>query len=82
MECGRLNYALKILVTCGAHKVPDSLVGNIPNPNVNWIIVRGKHVSEEDKLLLSEAVDIMHVSVAFVLHIKSVSLVYVECVLL
>ncbi|KAK1429444.1 hypothetical protein QVD17_11653 [Tagetes erecta] len=54
-ECRRLNYVLEVLVTCGAQKVPDSLVSNMPNLNLNWIIVRGKNASEEDKLLLSEA---------------------------
>ncbi|KAI3687860.1 hypothetical protein L1987_81563 [Smallanthus sonchifolius] len=60
VECGRLNYAVKVLVSCGAQKVPDSLVGNITDLDVKWIIVHGKHASEENKLLLAEAAEIFH----------------------
>ncbi|KAI3776374.1 hypothetical protein L1987_46153 [Smallanthus sonchifolius] len=48
----RLNYAVKVLVTFGAQKVPDSLVGNITDLDVKWIIVHSKHASDENKLLL------------------------------
>ncbi|KAL8216954.1 hypothetical protein R6Q57_023791 [Mikania cordata] len=60
VECGRLNYVIKVLVTCGAQKVPDSLVDNITNLDVKWIIIHGKYASEENKLLLAEAVEIFH----------------------
>ncbi|KAD4384418.1 hypothetical protein E3N88_24586 [Mikania micrantha] len=60
VACGRLNYVIKVLVTCGAQKVPDSLVDNITNLDVKWIIIHGKYASEENKLLLTEAVEIFH----------------------
>ncbi|KAK9079325.1 hypothetical protein SSX86_000996 [Deinandra increscens subsp. villosa] len=59
-ECGILNYVVKVLVTCGAQKVPDSLGGSTTNFDVKWIIVHGKNASEDNKLLLAEAAEIFH----------------------
>ncbi|KAJ0476673.1 putative histone acetyltransferase chromatin regulator PHD family [Helianthus annuus] len=60
VECGRLSYVIKVLVTRGAQKVPDTLVDTVTNLDVKWVVVHGKHASEEDKSLLAEAADIFH----------------------
>lgn len=76
--CDSLHSDLKILLTRGPEKVPVSMIDlikkklkdcetdNITDHDVKWIILCGKDNSEEDKLLLREAVDIYHVSIAYI----------------
>ncbi|MFS8004150.1 hypothetical protein Hanom_Chr13g01222301 [Helianthus anomalus] len=68
VECGRLSYVIKVLVTRRAQKVPDTLVDTITNLYVKWVVVHGKHASEEDKSLLAEAADIFHAEFGFAAH--------------
>lgn len=37
----------------------------ITNSDVKWIVLRGKYVSNENKVLLSQAIDIFHVSINY-----------------
>ncbi|XP_076947026.1 uncharacterized protein LOC143618827 [Bidens hawaiensis] len=61
-ECMELNTDVKVLVALGAQKVPDTLMGNYAtNCDAEWRIVRGKHTTEENSLLLDEAAKIFYV---------------------
>ncbi|XP_023745932.1 increased DNA methylation 1 [Lactuca sativa] len=75
-DCGILNFVLERLVECGPVKVPHSLTGlirdnsmvgdangigiGITNSDMKWIVLRGKNVSDENRVLLSQSVDIFH----------------------
>ncbi|CAI9289519.1 unnamed protein product [Lactuca saligna] len=72
VDCGILNFILERLVECGPVKVPHSLTGlikstvgdangiGITNSDMKWIVLRGKGVSDENRVLISQAVDIFH----------------------
>ncbi|XP_076938160.1 increased DNA methylation 1-like [Bidens hawaiensis] len=61
-KCWQLNRDVKVLVVLGSQKVPDSLMGNYAtNCDAEWRIVRGKHTTEENNLLLNEAAKIFDV---------------------
>nr|GFC50260.1 increased DNA methylation 1-like [Tanacetum cinerariifolium] len=71
-DCGTLNTCLNDLIKRGPLKVPqyymdiikkkmkESAEDSIANLDVNWILLRGKAASEEDKAQLKDAVDIFH----------------------
>lgn len=77
LECIRIHSALQKLLVRGEEKLPDSLLNVIKkkheskglNTNtdydVRWRLLSGKLASSETKVLLSEAVAIFHVSIAF-----------------
>ncbi|CAI9293636.1 unnamed protein product [Lactuca saligna] len=72
VDCGILNLVLERLVACGPVKVPNSLMGliteksmvynanRISYSDVKWIVLRGKEVSNENKVLFSQAIGIFH----------------------
>ncbi|KAI3706686.1 hypothetical protein L6452_24603 [Arctium lappa] len=72
VDCDRIHSVLKDLRTCGPEKVPDSLMGLIwkkwkdsnadvfTNFDVKWIVICGKDALYENRLLLTQAVDIFH----------------------
>ncbi|KAL7592376.1 hypothetical protein Lser_V15G33372 [Lactuca serriola] len=59
---GILHLVLERVVACGPVKVTDSLTGLIKNSEMKWIVLHGKDVSDENKVLLSQAVDIFNKS--------------------
>lgn len=71
LNCGILHSVLEKLVACGPEKVPNSLMSlitkktngiriGITDSDMKWIVVRGKDVSDDNKKLLAQAVDIFH----------------------
>lgn len=72
VDCDTIHSVLKDLTTCDAEKVPDSLMDLIrkkwkdsdadgfTNFDVKWIVLCGKDAFHENRLLLTEAVDIFH----------------------
>ena len=78
MECDRIHSVLEDLTTCGPEKVPDILLDLIKKKwkendadgftdfEMKWIVIRGKDAFHENSLLLTEAVEIFHVSFAYI----------------
>ncbi|KAJ8754120.1 hypothetical protein K2173_002018 [Erythroxylum novogranatense] len=70
MDCGRIHTALQKLIVRGAEKLPNLLLdvirmkheqkglGMVSDINVRWRLLSGKLSSRENKLLLSQALNI------------------------
>ncbi|KAK8563499.1 hypothetical protein V6N13_006297 [Hibiscus sabdariffa] len=71
-DCSRIHSTLQKLLTCGAEKLPDSLLNVIRkkyvekglDPDINidlrWRLLSGRFASPETRLYLSQAVGIFH----------------------
>ncbi|KAL4354566.1 hypothetical protein GQ457_06G009350 [Hibiscus cannabinus] len=71
-DCSRIHSTLQKLLTCGAEKLPDSLLNVIRkkcvekglDPDINidlrWRLLSGRFASPETRLFLSQAVGIFH----------------------
>ncbi|KAK8561991.1 hypothetical protein V6N13_148875 [Hibiscus sabdariffa] len=71
-DCSRIHSTLQKLLTCGAEKLPDTLLNVIRkkcvekglDPDINidlrWRLLSGRFASPETRLFLSQAVGIFH----------------------